>query len=256
MSNPSNLAESSSSFSYSKPSHSFEYEGGDLEAMAAAKNYSKWIAEEFRPYLKGKIAEVGAGSGNFSNFLLNPRVESIHAFEPSARMHRILHHRYRHEKRVTTANAYLAEVESTFVNSFDAVIYNNVMEHVEDDASELESVFRVLKPGGCVLIYVPALQWLYSDFDRSLGHFRRYDKSTGSELLLKAGFTVEGIKYADVLGVLPWFILMKLMKRGLSKGNVGLYDRVGVPITRRLESLVPAPFGKNILLIGRKAVSN
>ncbi|MDQ8187629.1 class I SAM-dependent methyltransferase [Pelagicoccus sp. SDUM812002] len=254
--NPTNLTELQVPLTVDSSAEAFEYDGTDLEAMEVAENYPKWIVEEFAPYLKGDVADVGAGCGNFSRYLLQAELSSIHAFEPSSKMHSLLENRFREEDRLETVNAYVTDVADRYSERFDAVVYNNVMEHVENDAAELEAVYRMLKPGGCVLIYVPALQWLYSDFDRSLGHFRRYDKSSGSELLLSTGFTVERIKYADVLGVLPWFVMMKLMGRRLTKGSVGLYDRIGVPVTRMLERVVPVPVGKNLVLVGRKAKLN
>ncbi len=254
--NTPELTDNPIGFSLDSKFESFEYEGADLEAMGVAENYPKWIVEEFSPYLRGKIADVGAGSGNFSKFLLETKVDSIHAFEPCSRMHGILSRRYAEEKRLETVNAYVTDVAAEFAGQFDAVVYNNVMEHVADDEAELKAVYKMLKPGGCVLIYVPALQWLYSDFDRSLGHYRRYEKRSGAELLIRTGFAVDTVKYADVLGVLPWFLCMKVLRSKLSKGSVGLYDRVGVPLTRMVEKVCPMPLGKNLLMVGRKEWMN
>lgn len=254
--NTPDLTDSSVAFSLASQYDTFEYEGSDLEAMGVAENYPKWIVEEFTPYLKGDIADVGAGSGNFSKYLLETKVDSIHAFEPCSNMHAILSRRYSTEDRVNTVNSYVTEVSDEYRGKFDAVVYNNVMEHVEDDESELKAVYQMLKPGGCVLIYVPALQWLYSDFDKSLGHFRRYEKATGADLLVRTGFAVDTVKYTDVLGVLPWFLCMKVLKSKLSKGRVGLYDRVGVPLTRMIEKIAPMPIGKNLLIVGRKEWQN
>lgn len=248
----SQVAQPSQFSSSSADSGVFEYEGSDLEAMDSAKNYPNWILEEFAPFLKGSVADVGAGSGNFSTYLLRAKIDRLHAFEPSASMHRVLKDRFRDEKRFESVNSYLEEAVDRYASSFDAVVYNNVMEHVQDDLAELQAVHKVLKPGGYVLIYVPAMTWLYSEFDRSLGHFRRYDKRSGRTVLENAGFSVKVAKYADILGILPWLLFMKLMKCKLSKGNVGLYDRVGIPLTRFLESIVEPPVGKNILLVGRK----
>lgn len=234
----------------------FEYEGSDLEAMSEARNYPRWIVEEFSPFLSGEVAEVGAGSGNFSGFLLEAGVKSLCAFEPSRKMHEKLHARFPDDKRFRSINAYVTDVADRYRNHFDSIVYNNVMEHVEDDEAELKAVYQMLKPGGRVLIYVPALSWLYSDFDRSLGHFRRYHRSSGSDLLVRTGFSVEVAKYADVLGVLPWWVCMKLLRGKLSGSSVSLYDKVGVPVTRLFESIIPPPIGKNLLLIGRKGWGN
>ena len=230
----------------------FEYDGEDLEAMDAAENYPKWIVEEFSQFLIGDVADVGAGCGNFSRFLLGAPLRSLHAFEPSKRMYDRLVQRFPGDGRFRAVRGYVADMAEEYASRFDAVVYNNVMEHVQDDEAELRAVYRMLKPGGRVLIYVPALSWLYSDYDKSLGHFRRYSKLSGCDLLTKSGFSVEVAKYADVLGVLPWLLCMKVFKGKLSRGSVSFYDKVGVPLTRAIEKRVSAPLGKNLLLVGRK----
>lgn len=230
----------------------FDYDGSDLDAMAAAANYPRWIIEEFKPYMGKNVAEVGAGRGNFAHFLLETELEHLVTFEPSRRMHQKLSNRFEGEKRVGAINAYFPDAANGFSEAFDSVIYNNVMEHVEDDEGELRAVLKTLKPGGHVLIYVPALEWLFSEFDKSLGHFRRYQKRKGIELLERTGFQVREAKYADALGILPWLVCMKILGMSLSNNSVSLYDRIGIPFTRAVEKIVTPPIGKNLLLIGQK----
>ena len=111
---------------------------------------------------------------------------------------------------------------------------------------------RSLKPGGHVLILVPALRALYSDFDASIGHYRRYHKEDFRRLFDCAGLEPVSIRYMDLLGVIPWYVSMVLMKGRLNIGAVKLYDRVGVPVTRAIESIISPPLGKNILAIARR----
>lgn len=254
--NSTQLSQRQHQFSIASNEEAFEYEGSDLEAMGSAVNYPKWIMEEFSPYLRGSVADIGAGTGNFSRFLLGTDLQHLHAFEPCERTHRTLSNRFLGESRFSSVNAFVTEVASDFAERFDAVVYNNVMEHVENDQAELEAVYRMLRPGGRVLIFVPALSWLYSDFDRSLGHYRRYDRDAGAELLLRSGFAVEVAKYVDVLGILPWWISMKMLKGRLTPGKVSLYDKVGVPLTRLVEKHIAPPLGKNLLFVGQKARGN
>jgi len=103
-----------------------------------------------------------------------------------------------------------------------------------------------------VLIFVPALSWLFSDLDRHLGHFRRYHKRRFVELVESARFSVVDVRYFDVVGIFFWYLAFTLLRRPISGGNVSLYDRAVVPIMRRVETLVPPMIGKNLLLVGRK----
>jgi hypothetical protein len=91
-----------------------------------------------------------------------------------------------------------------------------------------------------------------SDFDRSIGHFRRYRKGDLLRVVEDAGFRVEKCRYFDLLGILPWYLVFVLMKRTLSGGNVSTYDRFVVPWLRRVERWVAPPIGKNLLLSARK----
>ena len=136
--------------------------------------------------------------------------------------------------------------------ALDSAVYVNVMEHVPDDKAELLHIYGALKPGGHVLIFVPALQWLYSDFDKKIGHYRRYHKDTLAELVKSSGFTIQKIKYMDIGGILPWLIAFKWLKLSMSGGKVSLYDTVVIPPERFLEDLFEPPIGKNLLVVGRK----
>jgi len=232
------------------------YVGHDLEAMSTTCNYPKWIRNVFRPYLHGKVAEVGAGSGNFTTFLLEDNIESITAFEPCREMYVKLQRRFAGNSRIQMRNEFLASGPTAIAGEFDAIVYNNVLEHVEDDGAELRAVHAALKPGGRVLIFVPAMSWLYSAFDRSVGHYRRYHKSQGARLLLDAGFHIETARYADIVGIVPWLICMRLFNGTRTRRNARLYDRIGVPITRVIDKLTNAPIGKNLILVGQKPHHN
>jgi hypothetical protein len=123
---------------------------------------------------------------------------------------------------------------------------------VEDDRAELVHAWQALKPGGHLLVFVPALQWLYSDFDKHVGHFRRYAREALAADARAAGFDVEKARYFDAAGVMPWYIHFVLLRRSMGAGSVSLYDKVAVPATRFLERIVTPPIGKNILMVARK----
>ena len=230
-----------------------QYFGKDLESMSFATNYHRWILAEFLPYLGSSVAEVGAGIGNFSNLLLEANISSLTAFEPSMNMYSQLQEALRRDKRAKTINGFFGKEERA--NYFDSVLYVNVLEHIEDDASELVKVHKALKSEGHILIFVPALPWLYSELDRQVGHFRRYTKKNLVELTKQAEFSIVKARYFDVAGIIPWYINFTLLKNSISDGNVSLYDRLVVPAMRVIEGLVSPPVGKNVLVVARKVSS-
>ncbi len=227
------------------------YFGKDLEAMSFAVNYHKWILSEFKPYIGNHVAEVGAGVGNFSKLLLEGNIKSLIAFEPSDNMYPLLKKALRGDKRSNAINAFFGQEKIS--KRFDTVIYVNVLEHIKDDASELVYAYDALVAGGHLLIFVPALSWLYSNLDRDVGHFRRYTKSNLKMLVQEAGFTVVEARYFDVAGIIPWYINFRLLNNSISSGSVSLYDHLVVPLMRRIERFLHPPIGKNVLLIARKA---
>ena len=225
------------------------YPGKELESMNFAVNYHLWILNLFKPYLGRRVAEVGAGNGSFSKLLLNTNIQHLHCYEPSPNLFPALQKNLEKESRVSIVNdVFNAE---TTIYPFDAIVYVNVLEHIEEDLQELINARQALAKGGKLMIFVPALPWLYSEFDKSIGHFRRYTLNGLNDIVSKAGYTVLKIHYFDMLGVIPWYLNFTLLKRTLNNSKVALYDRVAVPVSQHIEKLMLPPIGKNLLLIAQ-----
>ena len=225
------------------------YVGKDLEAMCVAKNYNEWIFAEFSRYIRGNVAEVGAGSGNFSKRLLQSNLEKLYAFEPSNDMFPLLEASTRGDKKVEAIHGFF-DVEQGR-ETFDTILYINVLEHVEDDVAEMKKVRKSLGPGGHLLVFVPALPFLYSNFDEQIGHFRRYTKTSLVSVVEQAGLTIEKVRYFDCLGILPWYVHFTLLKNTMTANNVSLYDKYAIPVNRFCEKLLTPPIGKNLLLVAK-----
>lgn len=234
-----------------------EYIGKDLEAMSFAVNYHKWILDEFRPFLGKRLVEVGAGTGSFSELLLRESIDSLTVIEPSE-MFSFL------KQNVSQTNkAEIKLFQNIFANVCeqiateqkpDSILYINVLEHIEDDLFELVKIHQTLVDGGKCFIFVPALMSLYGEFDRKIGHFRRYNKTELEEKCSKAGFKILKSTYFDLSGIIPWWIKYKLFKSdSLESGAVTLYDKIAIPVISKFEKVIPAPIGKNILLVAEKS---
>ena len=156
---------------------------------------------------------------------------------------------------INTHNDYLSGVESDLKKSHpDTFIYINVFEHIEDDAAEIRKIKSLLKKGGHVIIFVPALTSLYSDYDKSIGHFRRYTKDSLEALCKNAGLEIISLGYRDIFGTASWWFNFVALKRGgLSPSMVKVYDKFFVPVIRAAESRVKVPFGKNVMVVAKKS---
>jgi FkbM family methyltransferase len=160
-----------------------EYEGCDLEAMSQAPKYYKWLISVIKPYFGDTIVEIGAGSGSFSKQLLAAKPKKAIFVEPTKNMFRLLKQNVAHDKSkdtvVKTYNAYLGDITKELkAEKPDTFVYINVFEHIKDDVKELKCIKDLLPSGGHAIIFVPAHQALFSKFDESIGHFRRYSKQS------------------------------------------------------------------------------
>lgn len=232
-----------------------EYVGKDLEAMDFAENYHRWILELFRPFIGKRLVEVGAGTGSFSKLLVETNPESLTLIEPSDMFEGLRESvpessSIKHSQNIFTN---VADDIGASAERPDTIFYVNVLEHIEDDGLELTTVNQTLAAGGHACIFVPALPSLYSDFDKRLGHYRRYAKEELLEKCVAAGFQIRLERYFDLVGVLPWFLKYRLMRsQTLGSGLVTLYDKAFVPVIKPIERLLRPPVGKNLLVVAQK----
>ncbi len=241
-------------------SERFTYPGRELEAMAFAENYHRWILQFFEPFLGAHLVEVGAGIGSFSELILRQHAcRTLSLVEPSTEMYDQLAAYARRPGRTMT---HIETYNATFTEAAphikeqqppDSIIYVNVLEHIADDETELRAIHQTLSGGGRLLLFVPALRWLYGSFDERIGHIRRYAKPELEEKLRHAGFKILKSAYFDFLGIAPWWVKYCVFKSPtMESGAVRFYDQYIIPAARRIETRVPPPIGKNIILVAEK----
>lgn len=231
-----------------------QYDGHDLEALFELQNYQQWIASCFAPYLSGTVAEFGAGIGAMSQWLV-PMVDRIDLVEPSPNLIEPLRRKFADNPKTRviekSLQTYITETED---KSLDAAVMVNLLEHIEDDVTVLSDLKSLLRPGGHLLLFVPAMPSLYSNLDRVVGHHRRYSRNQLASVTVEAGYDIISLRYFDILGVIPWWVVNTLGgKKRFDPGLSKLYDRLGVPVTRTVETIVPPPKGKNLLLVAQQS---
>jgi SAM-dependent methyltransferase len=236
---------------------SVEYVGKDLEAMDFAVAYHRWILDRIRPYLGKDLVEVGAGTGSFSQMLLNTNPVSLTVVEPS-QMYDTLRATLTGRDNASDIK-YYRDIFSNVSEEIrragppDSILYINVLEHIRDDETELRAARDTLRPGGRVFIFVPAIPMLLSDFDRQIGHFRRYRRNELKAKCERSGFKTLTISWFDMAGILPWLVKYRLLRSlKMESGAVQFYDKLAVPFIRPLENLLHPPIGKNLLYVGER----
>ncbi len=233
------------------PTTTFEQAGDSLEptleSLDGADQYASWIESKLAPHLRGEILEVGAGLGTFTERLT--RYGRVVATEKSPQSLAALQQRFagRTDIEVRSADDDLAD------RRFDAVVLVNVLEHIEDDIGALSGLARLLKPGGVVLVFAPALSQLMSDFDRSIGHFRRYERAELITAAYRAGLEVASADFVNSVGAAAWWVVARQLGRApTSAASVKLYDSLVVPWLRRVEGQLTVPFGQSIFMVAKK----
>ncbi|MGQ0792540.1 MAG: class I SAM-dependent methyltransferase [Deltaproteobacteria bacterium] len=230
---------------------SFSYTGTELDALSQAQNYHAWIYGYFAGYFGRRVIEVGAGIGTFSEFILaGEGVSELTLFEPAENLFPKLQARFRTSARVRAIHG---KFDAPALSA-DSIVLVNVLEHIEKDELFLESAYSTLAPGGRILLFVPALPWIYGTLDEAVEHFRRYTKPSLCSKLKGAGFQIETARYFNLPGALSWFIAGRaLKKKTISPSDVWFYDKWVVPWVSRLERLIEPPLGQSLIAVARKS---
>jgi SAM-dependent methyltransferase len=217
-----------------------------LDNLFDAHNYRQWIFDMIEPALGPRVLEVGAGHGTFTDLLAHGR--DVIATDLSPRCVKELEERFDHRTDVTVLHCDL--VGSREAGPFDSAVLVNVLEHIEDDTGALKELAAQLVMGGRLALWVPAHMQLYSDFDRSIGHYRRYAREELRQKLVDAGFVVDDIRYVNLVGAFAWWVVARQLHRApTGKLGVTVFDRYFVPILRRLERNRHMPAGQSILAL-------
>jgi SAM-dependent methyltransferase len=231
----------------------FTYSGTELDSLAEAKNYYSWILKQFDPFLGETVIEAGAGIGTFSDFLLSsPKVKKLIAIEPASNTYPELEKKFAANPNVQTLKGYLSDHYRNL--QANAVVAVNVLEHVEDHEAFLREAKAAVVPGGSLCLFVPALPAIFGTLDKAFEHHRRYTRRTVRDVIQKAGWTPRRISYMNFPGIAAWFMAGRIMKKtSVAPGDAKAYDRLVIPWLSRLESVVPAPIGSNIVAIATRA---
>jgi SAM-dependent methyltransferase len=250
----------------------FTYASAELDAMAGAVNYYGAILEHFVPHVGRDVVEIGAGIGTVAARLLDETARAgrplrrLTLVEPAENNAPLLARRFaggaaaarddgRGGATVDVRSAYFGDVAGEIAagGGVDSVVMVNVLEHVPDDAALLADIHRVLRRGGRLCLFVPALPALYGTLDAAFEHHRRYTAPGIRGLLERAGLRPLDVRYMNFAGVVPWFVAGRVLRRcSLAPSAVRLYDRLVTPWVRRLERHWTPPLGQSVLAIAER----
>lgn len=228
-----------------------------LDVISEADNFNRWMYQTIKPYCSGNILEIGSGIGNISQFFLADNLE-ISLSDLSTDYFRILESKFAgfpNLKGLFTFDFAEKELEQKYphlIGMFDTVFALNVLEHVPDHDQSIRNCYKLLKPGGKLVILVPAFQSLFNQFDVALEHQRRYTPKTLKKVMSVPGFNIIHCQYFNSIGILGWFVSGKLMsKNAIPGGQMRLYDQL-VPVWKVVDWFFKPLLGLSVICVVQK----
>jgi SAM-dependent methyltransferase len=218
-----------------------------LDRLGVAHRFNAWVFSRFRRHLGRNVLEVGCGSGNFTTLIAadGRQVTGCDLHAPYVDIARARLAGYP-QARVLCADA----TQAAFGDGYDTVVLLDVLEHIADDVGFLTRLRATLRPGGRIILKVPAYRWLYCGMDRAIGHYRRYDRASLRATLRAGGFEVVEQRYFNMFAVLGWFLNGKLLKRTTPPAEqLAAFERL-VPLFRVFEAVMRVPFGISLIAVG------
>lgn len=222
------------------------YVGSELEIFAHANNWKNYVRSQIEAYLTGSVLEVGAGIGsNTLAHLPGPNKRWV-CLEPDSQLAACI----RSNPALTSCQVIVGTIaDLPAAERFDAVLYMDVLEHIADDAAELRRSAEHLTPGGRIIVVAPAHRWLFTPFDRAIGHYRRYNATT----LRNAGpqdMTLERLRYLDAVGMCASLgNRLFLSSPAPTIGQIKAWDRFFVPLSRRIDSVLAYKIGRSVVAV-------
>jgi SAM-dependent methyltransferase len=252
---PSEVNENSISF----PSESYDsQEANDEAAGFWALERANSIARILNEASVTTLWEIGAGNGNAAIPLRNHGFNVIPIEPLKSGAYTLVKNGFQ---------TFHSTLEDLLLpnNSIEAIGAFDVLEHLEKPEDLLAEIYRVLKPGGTFICSVPAYQWLFSDFDLSIGHYRRYSRRSLISLIEMIDMKVLRVKSIYAFLIIPAFLLRRIpfllgRRASLSKiakssgGNSKLVNKLDFAFGKihNVEQLLNLPFGLTLIVSAKK----
>jgi SAM-dependent methyltransferase len=227
-----------------------KYVGSELELFRDCLRWKTYVGDVVAPFLAGRVLEVGAGIGGTTRALCERgAATSWTALEPDPGLFEELEGNLRDVEIVEPTLGTLEEIDAG--SRFDCIVYVDVLEHVEDDAAELRRAARRLRPGGHLVVVSPAHAFLYTAFDRAIGHHRRYSPRALAALG-PPGLSLVRRQLLDSVGLMASAANRLLLRQAMpTRRQLHVWDRWMIPASRLLDPVLRYRVGKSIMVAWR-----
>lgn len=223
-----------------------KYEKQGLEDTDKLDDYNRWFWNDVRLHSKNNILEIGSGIGRISKYIVND-FDDVTLSDFSDEYIPIL------KKKFTKTKVIKLDLTTCNIkNKYDCIVCCNVIEHIHFDRLAIFNLYRMLKPGGILIVQVPACPFLYNEIDKSIYHYRRYTKQLLKDRLSER-FTVKKIYYFNMFGIPGWFVTGTILRRKtISEGSLKAFNKL-LPIMKFIDTKIfRNVIGINVVAICKK----
>ena len=228
-----------------------------LEVIAKADRFNRWMYDQFKRQLKGEILEIGSGIGNISRLVIQEGhfitlSDYNEEYCDSLKKNFAQNKNVREVISIDLLHPDFENKYAAYKKKFNSIFLLNVIEHLKDDALAVKNCSYLLREEGHLILLAPAYSWLYSSFDKQLGHFRRYRLDGLKELLKKEKFNIASGSYFNFAGISGWLLFGKILKQNmLSNSEMSAFNKI-VPLAKFIDKLVGKKAGLSIIVTGIK----
>lgn len=228
-----------------------------LEVVGEAQHFNSWMYKTILPYCRGNILEIGSGIGNISEQFLkdNLRISLTDLRDNYCQILRDKFKKYPSLESVHQMDITDPDFDTKHADKFgtyDSIYALNIVEHVKDDSLAIANCKKLLKPGGNLVILVPAYQKLYNGFDKELEHYRRYTQKSLDKLFNINELEIIHRQYYNFVGIFGWWFSGNILKKKtIPEGQMKLYNSL-VPIIKLIDKIVLNKAGLSVITVGTK----
>ena len=231
----------------------FSYIGSELSIFSRATNWKAYYRRLIRDYIGAEALEVGAGLGATTMTLCQGARSRWICLEPDPELAGKTKDLIKNGQLPSYCEVAVGTIRDLDpAETFDSVLYIDVLEHIRDDQEEIKLAASRLKPGGFLIVLSPAHPALFTPFDAKLGHYRRYDKESLKAIIPKQ-LKCEQLFYIDSVGAIASLGNRYLLKRDMPNARqIAFWDKMMIPLSRIIDPWFRFAIGKTILGVWQK----
>lgn len=226
-----------------KTPHSYR---GLEELECLETGFSNWVeykTDKILNLIEGKnVLDIGCGIGTFTEKIANAGYK-VTAIDYAAKPKKTKNYKF--------VRADILNLGKVPKGPFDSVIALDVLEHVEHDQKAIANIYKLLKPGGTIVLTVPAFPQLYAPLDAKIGHIRRYTQTEIIQKIRKAGFKTKKRFYWNFAGLFGWIIFCKILGKSTTSAKNPFSNAV-LDVSLSIEKRINPPIGLTLFVKATK----